>query len=191
MAQEAHGDIPKGALVRYREWYGAKVLESGRRIGLKMTAEEVAIGILERQTDEEFKRSVADPSMFKTDGGPSIGKRMWDAGVHFTRADNARVSKKDAKGPMGGWDQLRSRMKDNMIFCFDTCTDSIRTLPTLPHDPAKPEDLDTTSEDHAADDWRYMALMVPYLKRHEKPKQEINYFYDHGITVKEDEGWLR
>ncbi len=191
LALEAHGKIPKGALVRYREWYGAKVLESGRRVGLKLTAEEVGRGILERQTNEEFKKSVADPSMFKTDGGPSIAKRIWDVGVHFTRADNARVSKKDAKGPMGGWDQVRARMKDNMIFFFDTCTDTIRTLPTLPHDPDKPEDLDTTSEDHIADEIRYICLAVPYLKRFEKPKQEINYFYDHGITVKEDEGWLR
>ncbi len=192
IATEAHHGIPKDALVCYREWYGAKATEAGTYKGLKLTAEEVAKGILERQsTDFEFKRSVADPSMFKTDGGPSIAKRMWDAGAHFLPADNKRVSKKDAKGPMGGWDQMRARMKDNMIFFFDTCEAAIRTLPSLPHDTEKPEDLDTTSEDHAADSIRYMCLAKPYLKREKKPKQEINYFYDHGITVKEDEGWLR
>lgn len=184
--------IPKGALIRYREWYGSKTLESGRRVGLKMVAEEIAKGILERQLPhEEFVKSVADPSMFKQEGGPSVAKRMWDAGVHFTRADNSRVSKKDAKGPMGGWDQMRARMKDNMIFCFDTCEDSIRTIPTLPHDPSNPEDLDTDAEDHAADEWRYMCAAKRYLNRPEKPKQEINYFYDPGITPREDEGWLR
>lgn len=36
--------IPRGALVRYREWYGA----SGRGAGLKLTAEEVADGIKDR-----------------------------------------------------------------------------------------------------------------------------------------------
>jgi hypothetical protein len=35
-----------------------------------------------------------------------------------------------------------------MVYCFSTCTASIRTIPVLQHDPARPEDLDTLSEDH-------------------------------------------
>jgi hypothetical protein len=37
--------IPRGALVRYREWYGAL----SPNVGLKMPAEEVADGIKERE----------------------------------------------------------------------------------------------------------------------------------------------
>ena len=40
-----------------------------------------------------------------------------------------------------------------MIACFDTCLDSIRTIPMLQHDPDRVEDLDKDAEDHAADEW--------------------------------------
>ena len=35
-----------------------------------------------------------------------------------------------------------------MVF-FSTCHDTIRTLPALQHDAARPEDVDTNGEDHA------------------------------------------
>lgn len=50
-----------------------------------------------------------------------------------------------------------------MIYCFDTCADSIRTIPTLQHDPDRPEDVDTENEDHAPDEWRYACMSRPYL----------------------------
>jgi len=55
-----------------------------------------------------------------------------------------------------------------MIYCFDTCTASIRTIPLLQHDPARAEDLDTESEDHAADDWRYACSSRPWMRTPEK-----------------------
>ena len=51
-----------------------------------------------------------------------------------------------------------------MIYCFSTCSDSIRTIPVLQHDPGRAEDLDTKSEDHAADDWRYACMSRPWIK---------------------------
>jgi hypothetical protein len=36
-----------------------------------------------------------------------------------------------------------------MIVTFSTCADSIRTVPFLQHDPDRPEDVMTDSEDHA------------------------------------------
>jgi hypothetical protein len=57
-----------------------------------------------------------------------------------------------------------------MAFCFNTCTDSIRTIPVLQHDPDKAEDLDTKAEDHAADDWRYACMSRPWVPvAREKP----------------------
>ena len=44
--QGASRIIPRGALLRYREWYGAE----GPNVGLKMTAEAVADGIVERES---------------------------------------------------------------------------------------------------------------------------------------------
>lgn len=51
-----------------------------------------------------------------------------------------------------------------MIYFFSTCQDSIRTLPALQHDDAKPEDVDTESEDHAPDEIRYACMSRPYVK---------------------------
>ena len=51
-----------------------------------------------------------------------------------------------------------------MIYCFDTCADSIRTIPTLQHDTSRPEDLDTNAEDHAADEWRYACMSRPWIR---------------------------
>ena len=48
-----------------------------------------------------------------------------------------------------------------MLFVFDTCRDFIRTVPVLQHDPDRPEDLDTTAEDHIADEARYACLSRP------------------------------
>jgi hypothetical protein len=154
--------FPRGALVRYREWYGA----SAPNVGLKLTAEQVAQGILDRQDKGEEERiaySVADPSIFAQDGGPSIAERIWRAGVKFRPADNRRVG---GVGHMGGWDQMRARMVGEdghpMIYCFSTCIDSIRTIPALQHDVHRPEDVDTEGEDHAADEWRYACMSRPY-----------------------------
>ena len=44
--------IPRGALVVYREWYGA----SAPNVGLKLTAEEVAAGIVSRETGKDGRR---------------------------------------------------------------------------------------------------------------------------------------
>ena len=48
-----------------------------------------------------------------------------------------------------------------MLYVFDTCREFIRTVPVLPHDPDRPEDLDTTAEDHIADEARYACLSRP------------------------------
>ena len=68
-----HDKYPDGALIRYREWYGS----SGRpNVGLRMTAEEVGAGIRSRERHERLDFSVGDPSIWKFDGGPSIGERL-------------------------------------------------------------------------------------------------------------------
>lgn len=155
-------EFPRGALIRYREWYGA----SSPNVGLRLTAEEVADGIKEREKGDIIGHGrtmggVADPSIFAQDGGPSIADRMSNRGVFFRPADNKRVSQ---HGAMGGWDQLRSRLKGDGevpgIFFFSTCRDLIRTLPALQHDDDRPEDVDTESEDHSADECFVAGTMI-------------------------------
>jgi len=160
--------LPRGALVKYREWYGA----FAPNVGLKMTAEEVAEGIRAREREElNAGLCVLDPAAFAVDGGPSIAERMFARGVMFRRADNKRVAK---LGAMGGWDQLRSRLKGEKpgIYFFSTCMDTIRTLPMLQHDESNPEDVDTEGEDHAADETRYACMARPYAADREATSAE-------------------
>lgn len=163
--------LPRGCLVRYREWYGVKKDGYGQtlyNVGVKMTAEAVGSGIISRES-EKIDYGVIDPAAFTQDGGPSIQERIWEGSgrkVIWRRADNARISQ---RGAMGGWDQLRARMLGDeqgnpMIVCFSTCIDSIRTIPVLQHDQDRIEDLDTEGEDHAADDWRYAAMSRPWIR---------------------------
>ncbi len=153
--------IPRGALVRYREWYGA----SKPNVGLKLTAEEVADGIrLREASDPHISYGVLDPAAFAVDGGPSIAERMAKRQIYFRGADNKRIA---SRGALGGWDALRARLKGDEhpgIFFFDTCVDSIRTLPALQHDPDRMEDVDTEGEDHAPDEIRYACMSRPYAR---------------------------
>lgn len=173
------GILPRGAIIRYREWYGA----SNPNVGLKLPAEDVADGIVSRETHEprntEGKPNIAygviDPAAYISDGGPSIAERMARRGVLFRRADNARVA---TRGALGGWDQLRARLVGNgerpMIYFTSNCVDSIRTLPALQHDTNRPEDVDSEGEDHAPDEIRYACMSRPYIKQvDKKPEHKI------------------
>jgi hypothetical protein len=153
--------IPRGALVRYREWYGA----SSPNVGLKLTAEEVAHGIIGRSGSEGYAYTTVDPSLFAESGGPSLAERMMRGGLAgLRRGDNRRIA---IAGAIGGWDQMRARIKGDgenpMLYVFTTCRDFIRTVPALQHDPDRPEDLDTGGEDHAADECRYACMSRPYV----------------------------
>jgi hypothetical protein len=172
--------LPRGALVRYREWYGSDNPAAGGK-GLKLTAEQVGDGIANREEhDPKLAYGVMDPSAFKEDGGPSIMERLNGRLIakrlaSFRPADNTRVPSNgghDRRGPMSGWDAMRARILGQagqpMVFAFETCLASIRTIPVLQHDPDRAEDLDTDSEDHAADDWRYACSSRPW-RRHIPP----------------------
>jgi hypothetical protein len=78
---------------------------------------------------------------------------------------------------MGGWDQMRSRLVGDgdgrpMLVVFGSCVDFIRTVPFLQHDPDRPEDVMTDSEDHAGDEARYACMSRPWVPVHEAPKRE-------------------
>ena len=83
-------------------------------------------------------------------------------GLNWRPADNTRVGR---AGALSGWDQMRARIgggdEGPMLYVFETCRDFIRTVPTLQHDAARLEDLDTASEDHIADETRYACLSRP------------------------------
>lgn len=169
--------IPRGALVRYREWYGA----DAQGQGLKMTAEAVADGIIARQAPaEKIDYAIADPSIFRVDGGPSIAERMSQRRLRFRPADNNRVA---------GWDQLRARLIGHagvsQIYCMAHCADSIASMPSLLHDQQRPEDIDTNSDDHIADEWRYACMSRPYIRETSPSPAPI----DRPLTWNDLHGW--
>jgi len=154
-------DLPRGALVKFDEWYGT----AGRtNEGLKIDAGTVAQGIRAREQDLialygfKVRYGVADPSIFIRDGGPSIAEIMLKEGIIWQRADNKREP---------GWQQIRRRLVGvkgtPLLYILESCADTIRTLPLLQHDLRDPEDLDTESEDHAADELRYACMSRPWV----------------------------
>lgn len=155
--------LPRGGMARYREWYGSKE----PNVGLKLTADIVGLGIVQRSADEQYTYSVLDPAAFAQDGGPSIAERIMRAGAGAWRpADNKRIGQ---LGHIAGWDLCRHRLDGEapdrpMFVAFETCNDFIRTVPLLQHDVNRVEDVDTDGEDHAADDWRYSCASRPWIK---------------------------
>lgn len=181
--------ITRGAMVRYREWYGCKPNEPN--VGLKLYAEQVADGIVQREKKGECVYRVMDPAAFAEDGGKSIAHRMGEKGVHWRPADNARVT---GRGAMGGWDQVRARLMGDddgnpMLLTFSTCLDSIRTIPALQHDKVRPEDVDTDGEDHAADEWRYACNSRPWIRNVAPLKKPANDGYSRVGGRSEGGNW--
>lgn len=152
--------FPEGAFVKYREWYGSNGQPD---CGLRMNPESVARGILTRQqlAGEQIEYGVADPSIFINSTGISIAETMAKQACFWRRGDNKRIP---------GWVEFRHRLLGSqwqdsalvpMLYFAANCEDSIRTIPILQHDESNIEDVDTESEDHAADETRYAIMSRP------------------------------
>lgn len=134
--------IPKGAIVVYREYTGSQI-----------QIPDIAARIVELNQAED-PHMVADPSIFSHQGGPTIADQFKEVfakarGPVFREADNDRLS---------GWSQIRQRLgrPTPMLFISTACPYLIETLPALAIDQKKPEDCDTTGDDHGADALRYL-----------------------------------
>jgi hypothetical protein len=148
-------DLPAGALIRYREWYG---MEPGKpNVGLRLTNDLIAEGIRHREQGDFIQYGVADPAIFTRQGGPSIAEQMLVKGVAWVRADNSRLA---------GWQALRERLGADkpMIYFLESCEHARRTLPVLQYDSTKFEDVDSEGEDHAGDEIRYACMSRPWVK---------------------------
>lgn len=114
--------------------------------------------------------SVADPAIWDTSRGESIAETAERYGIYFSPGDNARIP---------GWMQVHYRLQfdDNgyaRMYVFEGCNAFIRTIPLMMYSQTKPEDLDTTMEDHVADEVRYMCMSRP-IKPVVERKTELVY----------------
>jgi len=100
----------------------------------------------------------------------TIAKVMEDNGVRWVPADKSPGARTN------GLQLVRDRLEASLngegpgIYCMEHCRASIGTLPVLPRDEDKQDDVDTDAEDHPYDGWRYrclasanrMATVIPF-----------------------------
>ncbi|UTC74136.1 terminase [Treponema sp. OMZ 792] len=148
-----------GRMIRYRELYGCEKGEANK--GVRRSAGSIAKEAYALSIAEGVNTMVADPAVWgKVDDGPSIADKFEAEGWKMVKADNDRLN-----GKMQFHQLLKSKGEDGkpMLLVFDTCFDFIRTIPLLLPSTTRPEDIDTTLEDHIYDETRY-AIMSEYAR---------------------------
>jgi len=157
---------PPGTLVVINEWYGSK--EIGTNQGLRLSAPDIAEGILkiEKGMYENgiiasmpwpgpADNSIRDVREIEVD---TIEKKMADKGIHWESSDKSAGSRKM------GLQLVRERLEASVrkegagLYFFSHCNACISTLPALPRDDKKIDDVDTEAEDHPYDCVRYRVL---------------------------------
>ena len=95
---------PRGALIRYREWYGST---GEPNKGLRMTAEEVADGIKARESEKSVTRSsILRPLQWMADQALPNACRLVACILGLLTTKRTGQT-----GAMGGWDQVRARLR--------------------------------------------------------------------------------
>lgn len=113
-------------------------------------------------------QGVADPSIWDGSKGISVAEEADKHRLWFEKGINDRIA---------GWMQIHERLKFDengkaMLYIFNNCVNTIRTLPLMMYDEHKPEDLDTDLEDHIADMIRYLCMARPIAPRVIEEKKE-------------------
>ncbi len=163
----------EGRLYRLLELYGSTATPNE---GIKWTTDEQFRRIAQIEREHPWLaghriEGVADPSIWAEAGGVSTAAVAAKHGVYFSPGDNKRIP---------GWMQVHYRLRFDengipMMYFFSTCKAAIRTLPLLVYDKRTPEDLDSTGEDHAADEIRYMCMLNPITPPTPAPEQAKPY----------------
>jgi hypothetical protein len=165
---------PDGVLYRILELYGCTQTANE---GVRWPPEKIFREMARIESEHPYLKGhdiegIADPSIWDASRGISIADMAAREGIYFAPGDNARIP---------GWMQMHYRMAfDNngfsMLRVFEGCKAFIRTIPTLIYSETKPEDLDTTMEDHCADEVRYLCMANPITARYTAamPAREYN-----------------
>ena len=157
---------PAGTLIQIAELYFTK--EIGSNKGLRWSASDIAKKIL--QVDKYLVEAkwvnssiwpgpadnqISDTREIDVD---TIEKKMADEGVRWTKSDKSPGSRKI------GLQLIRDRLQASLqgelpgIYFMNNCIASIETIPILPRDEIKVDDVDTQAEDHPYDMARYRVL---------------------------------
>lgn len=152
-----------GVAYRILELYGCTKTPNE---GVKWTPEKVFSEIHRIETEHPWLKGkdiigVADPAIWDGETGESIADVAAKHRVWFSKGDNKRIP---------GWMQVHYRLAFDengfpMMYIFSNCKAFIRTMPLLQYDEHKVEDLDTSMEDHVADEVRYFCMARPIKPR--------------------------
>lgn len=173
-----------GTLYRILEFYGCT---STPNEGVKWSPDEQFRRISEFEHQHPWLKgrdivdSVADPAIWDASRGESIAETAMKYGIYFSPGDNARIP---------GWMQVHYRLQfdDNgysRMYIFNNCKHFIRTIPLMMYSETHPEDIDTTLEDHIADETRYMCMsrpIKPIIPKENKViiSDPLNMFTEYG-----------
>jgi hypothetical protein len=159
----------EGKLIQYGEIYGAA--KDGWNKGIRKGAREAAGEAWEDAVREGVTEMVADPANWgQNNDAPAPAEYFREAGFIMTKAENPR---KD------GWLAVHERLKQSdengepLLQVFETCYNTIRTIPVMMPSQKDPEDLDSDLEDHLADCIRY-AVMSDYARNPQSHLRRAN-----------------
>lgn len=161
-----------GRLYRILELYGC--VKNEPDTGVRWSPDEIFKEIARIEQEHVWLKGkringVADPAIWDKSHGVSIAETAEKHGVYFDKGDNKRIP---------GWMQFHYRLQFDengipMAYIFKNCKAFIRTIPLLTYDDHKPEEVDTTLEDHVADECRYLFQanpMKPVKIKERKPE---------------------
>lgn len=165
----------EGKAYRILEIYGCK--DDIPDEGVKWEVNKIFHTIAEFENTHRWLKGkkiigVADPAIWQKDTGDSIADVAAKHGIYFQKGDNKRIP---------GWMQFHYRLAFDengipMCYIFNTCKHFIRTIPTLMYSQTIPEDLDTSQEDHIADESRYFFMSHPIKPVYKEEKEDIDEF---------------
>ena len=148
-----------GVIYRILELYGGTDTPNE---GLRWTPDQQFAEIARIEREHPWLKGkridgVADPSIWDASRGESVAETAAKYRIYFSPGDNERVA---------GWMQCHYRLQFDeegysRMYVFENCKAFIRTVPLMMFSKHRPEDLDTTLEDHVCDEWRYMCMSRP------------------------------
>lgn len=148
--------FPPGTFIRVAEWYGWR----GRpNEGCGLFDSVIAQGIVKREKrmNRQVSDGPADSSIFTETNGRSIAHEYRPYGIFWKKADKSpgsRITGARKLTEMLG-NAVNNPLEHPCLYVFDNCTHFIRTVPTLPRDSKKLDDVNTDAEDHVYDESRY------------------------------------
>jgi len=181
--------LPKGAVIRYREWYGwdgpPNATGRGRpNKGCRFPSQKVARGIIdqEQKAGDRMDYRVGDTEMWAQRDGVSVQENM-------RRTDPRMIMRQSRKNRKGNYNEIISRLAGNpdfldegdeyeypMLFFTEDCTHFWRTVPQLTLDHLDPEKgPDSGLEDHVYDEVAYACASRPYVVTEEDRYWTENY----------------